>query len=121
MSFIPESLLKMRIGLIVKSLVLREPKDSFWFKYVPTIFAISRKKGLTSKWTILKYGTDIHRNVCLSVILEFFLSSLSLSVARLQPTSYNNLCRDLKNLLKITYFIQEYPKVAGFWISRLFL
>ena len=36
-------------------------------------------------------------------------------------SAYTSLCRSLKYLLKISYFIQDYPKVAGIRFLRLFV
>ena len=60
-------------------------------------FCDFRKKGPRPKWTIYKDETKI-RNFCLSVILEFCLSSSLSSLA------YTSLCRGLKYLLKNTVF-----------------
>ena len=65
---------------------------------------------------ISKSQTKI-RNVYLSVISEFHLSFLSLYEAYLQPI-YTSLCRGLKYLPKISYFIQDYHNWAR--LSRLF-
>ena len=48
--------------------------------------------------------------VCLSIISAFCLSSVCSS-----PTAYTSLCRGLKYLLKISYFIQDYPYMAVFF------
>ena len=58
-------------------------------------------------------------NVCLSVILEFCLllsSSLLSVVVCSAPTDYASLCRGLKYLLKIFYFIHYYLNMVEFLI-----
>ena len=61
-------------------------------------------------------GPYIHtflRNVCLSVILKFCLSSYVICSA---STAYTSLCRSLKHLLKVKYIILNYLKMARFLI-----
>ena len=57
------------------------------------------------------------RNVCLSVILEFCLMSLSLSVPGLKLSNLLGLrAKSLKSLLEIPYVILDYPNAARFLI-----
>ena len=44
-----------------------------------------------------------------------------LSLLYSASTAYISLCRDLKNLLEIPHFIQNYPNVARFSTLRLFV
>ena len=52
---------------------------------------------------------SIRNVVCLSVISEIYLLSVSRA-----STIYISLCKGLKYLLKIPYFIKNYSKGAGF-------
>ena len=72
------------------------------------------KNGPRPKLTIYKNVSSL-RNVCLSVILEFCLSSSS--VLCITFTAYTSLCRSLEYWLKIVYFTVVYPNVVGFLIS----
>ena len=55
------------------------------------------------------------RLFCLLEFLEFCLSVVIVCSAFI---NYTSLCRSLKYLLKIPYFVQDYPNVPGF--SKLF-
>ena len=81
---------------------------TFWFTF-EVIFAISRRKGPRPKWTIHKHESDKIKK-CLSVGNFGILSVVICSAS----TAYINLCKGLANLLKILYFIQDYPSVTRF-------
>ena len=57
-------------------------------------------KGSILKWSIYKH--DLDKNMK-------YLSVNNVCV----PPAYTILCRGLEYLLKIPYFIQDYPYVAG--------
>ena len=91
----------------------------FSSEHVPTTFAISRKKCLRPKWTTYKHESDKNKNVYLSVILEFCLSS-SPSVARLQPPPVYVDVEAWNIYLKIPYFIQIYSNLAEILIFEIY-
>ena len=81
------------------------------------IFTTSRKKCLRPKYTIYKHKSDKSKKflyVSHFGILSVIVFHLSSVICRHLPifsssTAYTSLCRGLKYLLKIQYFIKDYP------------
>ena len=75
-------------------------------------FCNFRKKVLDPNGPYISTFQTILRNFCLSVISEFWLSSVVCSAS----PAYTGLCRGLKYLLKVRYIILNDPNVARFLI-----
>ena len=74
------------------------------------------EKGPRPKCTIYKHESD-KNNKCRSIGLFGILSVVSVVVLYSGSIAYTCLfIRGLKFLIKIPYFIQNYPKVVGFLI-----
>ena len=101
----------------------------------PLFLQLPEKRILDPNGPYISTFQKILRNVCLSVILEFCLSSVIcrlpsvvcclwsvvydlLSVICSTSAAYTSLCRDLKYWLKVRYIILTWP---NFLFSRLFL
>ena len=72
-----------------------------------------RKKNHRPKWTIYKHELDKNKK-CLSVDNFGILLSLDYRV----PAAFAGLCKGLKYLPKIQYFILDYPNVTEFSIFK---
>ena len=90
----------------------------FWFTFskpMQNFFAIFEKKVLYQIGPYINtFQTNI-KNICLSVILEFCLSSIGVCV--LAP-AYTSLCREI--FTKVKYIIVVDPLRDGFLIFEIF-
>ena len=77
-----------------------------------------RKKVLGPNGSYISTSQIKLRNVCLSVILEFCLSSAIIIIVVCSASTA--LCRSQKYLLKAQYIILGYPNVARFLIFNTF-
>ena len=74
-----------------------------------TIFTIFGKKGPRPKWNMYNHES-VKNKKYLSVSSYEIVSACSAS------TVYTSLCRGIKYLLEVMYFILVYCNVVGFWI-----
>ena len=96
--------------------------NRFWFTFIVNpcshFLASTGKKVLDPNEPYISTSRSKIRSVCLSVILEFCLSSLSVVCSAF--IACPSLCRGLKYSLKVGYIILVYLNVTGFLISNFF-
>ena len=76
---------------------LSKPEDKLFVREKQKSRKASRKKVLDSNGPYIRPNQTEIRNVCLSVVWEFYLSF----VCSASTAACNNLCRGLKYLLKV--------------------
>ena len=94
-----------------------------WFIFIINLcrqfFAVFERNVLDPNWPYISTFQTILIIVCLSVIVEFCLSS-SIVLACVLAPAYTSLCRGMEYLLKVRYIIVVDPNRSGFWFSRQF-
>ena len=94
--------------------------NSFWFLQktnVLNIFETSRRKGLTSKWTIYKQKSDLNKKY--QLVGNFGIMSVVYVVFGAH-LAFTSLCRGLKYLLKILNSIRDQPTWPDFSFLTMF-